>query len=395
MPQKKKANNKIKQTQKQNQKQNVIVNINTKNNKETPKRQYTKRNKNNNVKTQKYNPGLDSGTNKSFLGPSTNPPIIQQSDPTTSALLTSLLNSTLNSNNQSSFFPSRNDTQDRSIFRARESMIPQMPDTPINIRHETVKPIDIKPGPPPPPPPPPKSLVQEIKPKVSKPDPSAQGYDAVLQELKYKTSDEGKAEKAEKAQRRAEKQARNNERTIDSDEGTPQPQSQPQSQPKSKQSETKKEKEEGQSLLEFLGGTPAKKAPKARVTAVHKPPEQKLLTYGEAHIPDFIIYSPPTEAMKKQMEEAKQIYDFNTSKIQGAIRRKLIPQKMENTHGEEMRKNKKKYQSLISEHTTRKTQPEKDVNYAQSAIDYYDRNIIKKKVGRPRLEPNYEILPAE
>ena len=76
----------------------------------------------------------------------------------------------------------------------------------------------------------------------------------------------------------------------------------------------------------------------------------------------------------------------------------MNPQTIQNKFGQdekfrkEMGTNIKRHQSLLSEHKNRTKQPQQKINYANAAINFYDRNIIKKKPGRPRLETNSEIL---
>ena len=122
-----------------------------------------------------------------------------------SSFITSkMLNETMNLNrsNMTNVEPSR--IEQPSYFNARESIIPRLPDTPIK---QEVKP-PTKTGPPIPPPPPPpimgnkKELPKELNLT------GLSGRDAMLAELKFAQSDEGKAEKArKKAEKESKKEA--------------------------------------------------------------------------------------------------------------------------------------------------------------------------------------------
>ena len=119
-----------------------------------------------------------------------------------SSFITSkMLNETMNLNrsNMTNVEPSR--IEQPSYFNARESIIPNLPDTPLK---QEVKPPPTVKGPPPPPPPPPKPKGIDLSNKIG-----VNVKDAMLAELKYAQTDEGKAEKArKKAEAAAKKEAK-------------------------------------------------------------------------------------------------------------------------------------------------------------------------------------------
>jgi hypothetical protein len=124
-----------------------------------------------------------------------------------------MLNETmsLNRSNMTNVEPSR--TEQPSYFNARESIIPKLPETPL--KQELQPPPAVKGPPPPPPPPPPPKTGDKKKIEI----PMLQGRDAMIEELKYAQTDEGKAEKArkkaEKEARKVEKEARPQQSTTD------------------------------------------------------------------------------------------------------------------------------------------------------------------------------------
>ena len=99
-----------------------------------------------------------------------------------------------------------------SYFNARESIIPKLPETPL--RQELQPPPAVKgpppavKGPPPPPPPPPQGI--DLSNKIG-----VNFRDAMIEELKYAQTDEGKAEKArKKVEAAAKKEAKKMEKEI-------------------------------------------------------------------------------------------------------------------------------------------------------------------------------------
>ena len=119
-----------------------------------------------------------------------------------SSFITSkMLNETMNLNrsNITNVEPSR--IEQPSYFNARESIIPKLPETPL--KQELQPPPAVK-GPPPPavkgPPPPPPPPITGMKKEVSNGLnlTGLSGRDAMIAELKYAQSEEGKAEKARK-----------------------------------------------------------------------------------------------------------------------------------------------------------------------------------------------------
>ena len=117
-----------------------------------------------------------------------------------SSFITSkMLNETMNFN-RSNIEPTRNEQP--SYFNARESIIPKLLDTPIK---QEVKPPTTKTGPPIPPPPPTPIMANKKEPPKELNLTGLSGRDAMLAELKFAQSDEGKAEKERK---KAEKEAK-------------------------------------------------------------------------------------------------------------------------------------------------------------------------------------------
>jgi hypothetical protein len=128
-----------------------------------------------------------------------------------SSFITSkMLNETMNLNrsNMTNVEPSR--IEQPSYFNARESIIPKLPETPL--KQELQPPPAVKgpppavKGPPPPPPPPPKGI--DLSNKIG-----VNFRDAMIEELKYAQTDEGKAEKArKKVEAAAKKEAKKMEK---------------------------------------------------------------------------------------------------------------------------------------------------------------------------------------
>ena len=124
------------------------------------------------------------------------PPQPQQDNSLLSSFITSkMLNESnlLNSRtNMTAIEPTR---EQPSYFNAKESIIPKLPDTPNQkeLIHEV--------KPPPPPPPPPKQNGESKGLNLT----GLSGRDAMLAELRYAQSDEGKAEKAKKKEEKANK----------------------------------------------------------------------------------------------------------------------------------------------------------------------------------------------
>ena len=136
-------------------------------------------------------------------------PTQQQDNSLLSSFITSkLLNESMNLNRSNMTNVEQPTTREQpSYFNARESIIPKMSDTPLKqeMKEEIKPPIQTGPPPPPAPPPPPKP-----------PPPPPKGIDlsdkigvdnryAMIEEIKYAQTEEGKAEKARK---RAEAAAR-------------------------------------------------------------------------------------------------------------------------------------------------------------------------------------------
>lgn len=436
------------QKQKQKQSQTVHIHLNESKSASKPKRKYTRKMNNTKNKGQKFNPGLDASPGGAGIMSrnALNPPIIQAPDNSaTTALLASILNNSLNNSNlnnnsqinQSSILPSRNETNDRTIFKARESIIPQIPETP-KIRVDTVKPTEIKT---------PKlllqrqqtpnsNLIKEIKPQSTL-DFLGNGLSTSKKEIKpllltYEPEEVNEQEEwieSHPTDTNSERYKRKMREEIEAENKEVPPRYTPEEKENMKNRLKQYEKDlkirnlkergvkpEAQSTLDFLfsGGSPVQKA---RPSTVHKTPEQKSLTYNEpkllVHHPRQTLVTPEeNEAAKKiqaaikrsnrinELGKALKILKENQKPnvytsakvLQAAVRRSQTPQTMEKQFGTEMRTNKKAYQSLLSEDRTRTKQPEENINHAKAAINFYDRNIKKGKSGRPRLETNHELF---
>ena len=163
-----------------------------------------------------------------------------------------------------SYEPSRRET-----LNFRESIIPKVEDTPIKTNVKPPPPPP-PPGPPPPPPPPPKIKAHDVKPSTNTEFNSGglSGQDAINAELKYRASEEGKAEMARK---KAEKLA-------------------------------KKAEKEGKSMLDSMGVTfpsPFTPAPKTQSTALIVRPESQSLL-------DFALGGTPKRTPKKSEYDLQQ-----------------------------------------------------------------------------------------
>jgi hypothetical protein len=173
----------------------------------------------------------------------------------------------------------------RETLNFRESIIPKVEDTPIKAN---VKPPPPAAGPPPPPPPPP----QKIKAKDVKPSTNAEfnsggltGQDAINAELKYRASEEGKAEMARK---KAEKEA-------------------------------KKAEKEGKSMLDSMGVTfpspftPAPKTPQSKSRELMvRPVQQSMFDFVAGGGTPSKQYTKPTEEDIKKSTKIKRIKELNT-----------------------------------------------------------------------------------
>jgi len=132
-----------------------------------------------------------------------------------SSFITSkMLNETMNLNrtNMTTVEPPR---EQPSYFNSRESIIPKLPDTPNLKQKDIIQ--EVKPPPPPPPPP-----IAAMKKEPTKPFnlSGLSGRDAMMEELKYAQTDEGKAEKArKKAEKEAAKQEAARKETVQSSKG--------------------------------------------------------------------------------------------------------------------------------------------------------------------------------
>ncbi len=115
----------------------------------------------------------------------------------------------LNRSNMTNVEPTR--IEQPSYFHARESIIPELPNTPI--RQEVKPPTGS--GPPRPPPPPPQIMGNKKESPKESNLTGLSGKAAMLAELKYAQSDEGKAEKARnKAETAAKKEAQQIEKEV-------------------------------------------------------------------------------------------------------------------------------------------------------------------------------------
>jgi len=219
-------------------------------------------------------------------------PTQQQDNSLLSSFITSkLLNESMNLNRSNMTNVEQPTTREQpSYFNARESIIPKLPDTPLKqeMKEEIKPPIQTGPPPPPAPPKPPPP------PKLPSPPKGLDlsglsGRDAMLAELKYAQTDEGKAEKArKKAEAAAKREAKKLEKETAPQQSTAEFLNMTFTPPKRDIVEMMTPSKEGkstaitpykgqQSTLEFLmGGTPQKTKPtqedikKARLTELKK-----------------------------------------------------------------------------------------------------------------------------
>ena len=234
-----------------------------------------------------------------------------------------------------SYEPSRRET-----MNLRESIIPKYEDTPIKTN---VKPPPPPPpqttGPPPPPPPPPKVKANDVKPSTNTEFNvgNLSGQDAINAELKYRASEEGKAEtarkKAETARKKAEKEA----------------------------------KKEGKSMLDSMGmsfPSPFTPAPKTQSTALIVRPEQQSML-------DFVTGGgTPKRATKKSEFDLQQ--DAKRGKLTELIGKKRTT------------KETLQYNNLREELAS---VPNPNPTIASNAI----KNAFKGKLARNEMKVNASI----
>ena len=311
-----------------------------------------------------------------------------------SSFITSkMLNETMNLNrsNMTNVEPSR--IEQPSYFNARESIIPNLPDTPLK---QEVKPPPAVKGPPLPPPPP--ITGNKKEPPKGLNLTGLTGRDAMLAELKYAQSEEGKAEKErKKAETAAKKEAKKMEKEV-----------------------------KQQSTTDFLNMsfTPPKKDIVDMMTPNKDAKSTAIIPYREnKSFLDFAIGGSPakiktqqeikeekmkarlTELKKKEKLNAKELFDLNDLKshftaqpnpnpniagtmITKAIKNKIARKDFKNAkdtydsaqHQENIRDKRKEYTRIITTQGT--TQQAKDI--AQKKFKKTE-HVFKKKsnAGRP------------
>jgi hypothetical protein len=174
----------------------------------------------------------------------------------------------------------------RETLNFRESIIPKVEDTPVKINVKPPPPPPTGP-PPPPPPPPPKIKANDVKPSTNTEFNSGglTGQDAINAELKYRASEEGKAEMARK---KAEKEAK------------------------------KEANKEGKSMLDSMGMTfpspftPAKTTPSKSTAVILRPQQQSMFDFVAGGGTPSKQYTKPTEEDIKKSTKIKRIKELNT-----------------------------------------------------------------------------------
>ena len=217
-----------------------------------------------------------------------------------SSFITSkMLNETMNLNRtyMTTVEPPR---EQPSYFNSRESIIPKLPDTPNLKQKDIIQ--EVKPPPPPPPP------IAAMKKEPAKPFnlSGLSGRDAMMEELKYAQTDEGKAEKAKK---KAETAAKREAKKLEK-ETTSQP----------------------QSTTDFLNMsfTPPKKDIVEMMTPSKEPTSTAITPYkGQQSTLEFLMGGTPqktkptqedkkkarlTELKKKEKINAKELFELNDLK---------------------------------------------------------------------------------
>jgi len=211
-----------------------------------------------------------------------------------SFLSSKMLNETMNLN-RSNIEPTR--TEQPSYFNTRESIIPRLPDTPIK---QEVKPPTTNTGPPIPPPPPPPIMANKKEPQKELNLTGLSGREAMLAELKFAQSDEGKAEKArKKAEKVSKKEAQQSTAEFLNMSFTPPKRDIVEMMTPSKgpTSTALTPYKENKSFLDFvMGGTPQR--PKTEQEMKHEKKVNRL------------------KEIKKDISKPKQLFEYNDLKTE-------------------------------------------------------------------------------
>ena len=207
-----------------------------------------------------------------------------------SSFMTSkILNETMNRSNMTAVEPSRANMTavepprvESSYFNARESIIPKLPDTPI--KQEVKPPTTNGPPQPPPPPPPPIAAPKKKESTQGLNLTGLSGRDAMLAELKYAQTEEGKAERArKKAEAEAKKESKKMEKEV-----SPQK----------------------QSTTDFLNlsFTPPKKDIVEMMTPSKDTTSTAITPYkGNKSLLDFVVGGTPKKQTREEIEKQKLI----------------------------------------------------------------------------------------
>ena len=174
----------------------------------------------------------------------------------------------------------------RETLNFKESIIPKVEDTPVKTSLKPPPPPPTGP-PPPPPPPPPKIKANDVKPSTNTEFNSGglTGQDAINAELKYRASEEGKAEMARK---KAEKEAK------------------------------KEANKEGKSMLDSMGMTfpspftPAKTTPSKSTAVIVRPQQQSMFDFVLGGGTPSKQHTKPTEEDVKKSTKIKRVKELNT-----------------------------------------------------------------------------------
>jgi len=323
-------------------------------------------------------------------------PIITPSQDGTMSMLSQLLTSKiLNESNRTFNIPdttnlnySRESVEPSRTFNSRESIIPRLPDTPLPIKNESVKPVN---PPPPPPPPPPKQEAQ-------KPQAGATGLDAIVQEIKYLNSEEGKAEKARKqAEAKEKREAKKLEKQASQQSTTdlsfPTPKKDiiemitPQKEPKLPALTPVKE---NRSMLDFvLGGTPQKQKSAQEIK------EEKR----KSRLKELSKISPMKAKQMFEFNDLKSEFtgqpnpnqDIGSSIINRAIKGKIARKELEKKKEEKKSDAVKKIQTLYRGNKVRQhLATDKDFqnkiamkikDYGTAASEYHTRGKDSQEVN--------------
>lgn len=309
----------------------------------------------------------------------------------TSKILSESMNS--NRSNMTAVEPSK--LEQPSYFNARESIIPKLPDTPIR---QEVKPptANLNGPPPPPPPPPPITTTKKNEPPKGLDLTGLSGRDAMLAELKYSQSEEGKAEKArKKAEAAAKKEAKKIEKEV-----SPQKQSTADflnltfTPPKrdivemmtpSKPTSTAiVPYRENKSLLEFVaGGTPQK--PKPTKEDIKKQRLQELQKKKQLNTKETFELNNLKSFFTAQPNQNPNIAgSIITKAIKNKIARKDFKEAQDNydpaKHQEKIREKRKEFTRIITTQSTTQ-QAKENAQKRLNKTEYLFKR--KSNAGRP------------